>query len=299
VHPTPANPAYYLPIWTTFQEMGSVRANEKAPNQTIMLHLVAVALAGQGYRMMNPSPYSDEDGAVTFADGTKVHVPPEPSEDRPLISGRRGGVLTMKMIQAPEGPYSLKAAQKTPAAPNQPKPAILRILKTVDPVHGAIMRGTPTLLLMIHYGYMNPKEDDVDGSGRKVQLNQDMMLGLVAGNTFQNLTLDFERETVFQEAGKNRYFVILTAYDLAAYATSRKKIVLWQAKMSAPSAGIAEFADVGSALVTAGAPFFGRETLQPKMITLPVTPEGKVEIGPLTTKDYSEAPAATPPKPGK
>jgi hypothetical protein len=47
-------------------------------------------------------------------------------------------------------------------------------------------------------------------------------------------------------------------------------------------------------LAKAGGPLFGRETVRPKMLLLPVDPEGHVEIGTLTVKDYQDAPTPKP-----
>jgi hypothetical protein len=169
----------------------------------------------------------------------------------------------------------------------------------MDPAHGH----PPSLILAIHYGCLNPENDDMDPTDTtgmsKVFFNEREMLALVAGNTLQNLDLSFEREDVMQAAEEDRYFVALTAFDFEAFAKGRHKVPLWQAKMSVPSAGISGFADVMEALVKAGGPFLGRETLRPKMILAPVTPEGRVEIGTPTVKDYSDAPTPPRAKPAK
>jgi len=49
--------------------------------------------------------------------------------------------------------------------------------------------------------------------------------------------------------------------------------------MSCPSDAVAQFADVLTALASAGGPYFGRETMGPRFVILPVTPEGRVEVG--------------------
>jgi hypothetical protein len=169
------------------------------------------------------------------------------------------------------------------------------VLRTVDPVHGTTIKGMPTLVLVIHWGYLNPEIEDLSGTGdptQTVNFNQNQVLALVAGNTLNNLDLDFEREEVMQGAERDRYFVIVSAYDFASYLRSKAKVLLWQAKMSVPSDGV-NFEQVLGPLIQVGGPMFGRETTRPKMIMAPITPEGKVEIGPITVKDYQDAP--TPP----
>src|SRR6185369_4147777 len=56
----------------------------------------------------------------------------------------------------------------------------------------------PTLLLVFHWGYMNPEVTDFgsDDPTQKVVFNQKEMLALVGGSTLGNLDLNFEREAV-------------------------------------------------------------------------------------------------------
>jgi hypothetical protein len=154
----------------------------------------------------------------------------------------------------------------------------------------------PAILILIHWGYMNPQIDDFDPAGSdpssKVFFNQNQMLALVGGNTLGRLDLNFEREEVMQAAQEDRYFITVSAYDAPAYFEKKKKVALWQAKMSVPSNGV-DFSDVMTALVKAGGPLLGRETVRPKMLMAPLTPEGHVEVGTPTVKDYLDAPAPT------
>ena len=52
-HPTPATPAYYLPLPVGYKPMGAVLADQKIPPPTQEVeHMMAVALAQQGYLVM-------------------------------------------------------------------------------------------------------------------------------------------------------------------------------------------------------------------------------------------------------
>jgi len=152
------------------------------------------------------------------------------------------------------------------------------------------------LVLAIHWGSLNPQIEKDPVTGDRVFFNQHQMLAMTGGNTLGHLDLNFEREAVLQGAERDRYFVAITAYDFEAYHQRHKKVMLWQAKMSVPSERLA-LGDVLTVLVRAGAPLFGRETVRPKMLILPVTPEGRVEIGVPTVKDYEDAPTRAPPSP--
>ncbi len=210
--PSPAKPAFYLPLVRGFREMGQVTAGLKPPPANEVVHLLAVELARQGYLVISKS---------------------------------------------------------APA---------------------------PSLILLIQWGSLNPQIGtfEPDDPGQRMFFNESQMLALVGGNTLRNLDLDFEREQVMQAAEEDRYFVALTAFDFKIYAHSHKKVMLWEAKMSLPSVGIT-IDEAIPALVKAGGPLFGRETVRPRMLVLPVTDDGRVEIGTLTVKDYRYAPY--PPRP--
>lgn len=168
---------------------------------------------------------------------------------------------------------------------------------------------TPDLIVTLHWGSMNPEIDQSDPTDASTQVffNQNQMLALVGGNTLNNLDLNFEREDVMQAAEDDRYFIVVSAYDYRTYVDHRadknakhRKLILWQAKISVPSNGV-YFPDVMKTLAKAGGPFLGRETIRPKMLLTPILPDGHIEIGTPTVKDYLDAPppapapAATPP----
>jgi hypothetical protein len=295
VHPDPAHPAYYLPVVGGFQEKGATVRGEKMPSPHDVVHLVAVALARQGYLIAKPAPGVNAQGVITYADDTVVTVPPFIKPGHRIGLNEPGNVpLTMAMLEDPDGPYSLRLASQTPPG-GSPAPAT-DVMRTISARHGPVLRGLPNLVLTIHWGYLNPQIDDASeptGSVDNPFYNQNEMLALVGGNALVMLSYA-DREAVMQAAKNNRYFVILSAYDFPSYQQAHKKVLLWQAKMSVPSNG-SLFNDVMATLITAGEPLLGRETSRPKMLFLPVTPEGKVTIGTPVLSDYRETPAQQPP----
>jgi hypothetical protein len=302
-HPVPGSPSYYYPVLGGFEELGAGVAGEKPPKSWNVAHEVALELAKQGYLEMSPAPRVNHAGQVTYRDGTVVTVPAHPIRGHPLELNVSGDIpLTRAMLEAPDGPYCLKVARSAPAAGGQGPLPVIEVLQTTDPVHGPVMAGMPSLILSVQYGYANPQSADFDTSVNpihNINFNQRQMLGLVAGNTLNNLDLDIEREDVMQRTEQDRYFVMVSAYDFEAYRTGHKIVLLWQAKMSAPSDALAQFTDALTALVWAGGPLFGRETTRPETVLLRVTPEGRVEVGTPVVKDYSAAappgPSANPP----
>jgi len=239
-------------------------------------------------------------------EGRKIlHPTPEkPAYYYPIVGGYKemGALVSGEKPPLPSSVVHLVAVElakqgyvtclrQVPAAPDQP-------------AHMAVAH-QPDLLVVVFWGYLNPQIDDFGTDPTdpttKVFFNQNQMLALVGGNTLNHLDMNFEREDVMQAAEDDRYFVSISAYDAQAPAGKdgrKKKILLWQAKMSVPSNGV-DFSTVMTALVTAGGPLLGRETTRPKMLMAPLTPEGHVEVGTPTVKDYQDAPyparPATPP----
>jgi hypothetical protein len=206
--PSPAKPAYYLPLVRGYREMGKAVAGTRPPPAVGVVHQIAVELAKQGYLVVSKE------------------------------------------------------------------------------------ESTPSLILLIQWGTLNPEIGNFDPGNNpstKVFFNERQMLALVGGNTLQHMDLDFDRETVMQGAEEDRYFVALSAFDFKTYVNKHKKVLLWEAKMSLPSTGVTIDGAL-PALILAGGPLFGRETARPKMLILPITPEGRVDIGTLTVKGYQDAP---------
>lgn len=165
----------------------------------------------------------------------------------------------------------------------------------------------PSLILVFHWGYMNPQIDEVTPADNEtppdqVFWNQKEMLGLVAGKTLANIgAFSFQREDIIQAAREDRYFVIVTAFDFVAAAKEKKKIMLWQAKMSTPSNRVT-LAEVIPSMIKAGGPLFGRETKLPESVVKPIDRTGNVEVGtPVVvpdgaTKASDKSGKAAPPK---
>lgn len=226
---------------------------------------------------------TDINVVVDLTDAGRKIVPPtkeKPAFYLPLLAGyREMGALI--------------AGEKSPP----PNPAVAKLLaKALAAQHYFVLgpqTATPTLVLVFHWGYLNPQIDDTGDpdNPQTVFWNQKEMLALVAGNTLANVgAFGFEREDILQNAREERYFVIVSAYDFAA-AKEKKKVLLWRAKMSTPSNRVS-LAEVIGPLIAAGGPRFGRETRLPESVSVPLAKEGRVEVG--TPVVVPEAPA----KPG-
>jgi hypothetical protein len=139
----------------------------------------------------------------------------------------------------------------------------------------------PSLVLVFHWGYLNPEkfDDGSDSSSPPAIINGDQMLGLTAGRKLDSIfDSDFQRQAIMAGIQDDRFFVMISAYDFNAYNQQHKKVRLWVAKMSTPSGGTT-LADALPVLIKNGGAIFGRETVGPKSIDVPVVPEGRVEVG--------------------
>jgi len=242
----------------------------------VRLAFAACAVLLASVRAGEPQCEVNVNSSVTEA-GKKI-TPPTPAHPAyyfPIVAGWRE-----------EG--SIVAGEKPP-----PRLLVIHQLAKALAAQSYLVVGpktpAPTVLLVFHWGYMNPQIEDFGSNdpAQKVFFNQKEMLALVGGTTLPNLDLNFEREAVMQGAEDDRYFVVVMAYDFAD-AVKRKKTLLWVDRMSTPSAGMV-MADVVVPLITSGGPLFGRETTQPKWVTVPVVREGRVEIGtPTVVPDTAE-----------
>jgi hypothetical protein len=262
-----------------FRRLLTVRPSFRPP-----VFAIAFAAAAVGAALRAAEPQCEVNVNVTLSDAGRKLTPPtraQPAYYYPVVAGwqEKGAVV---------------AGEKPP-----PRLTVVHELAKALAGQGYLVVDAktppPTLLLVLHWGYMNPQIDDLStdpGSPQKIFFNEKQMVGLVGGGTLGNLDLSFERESVMQGAEDDRYFIIVSAYDFAD-AMKKKKTLLWQARMSTPSAGLT-MADVIVPLVKNGAPLFGRETLRPKWVTTPVGPEGKVEVGTPSVVPDAEPPPPSP-----
>jgi hypothetical protein len=177
----------------------------------------------------------------------------------------------------------------------------------------------PSLIISLEWGYLNPDVVDTgaldlatDSSGGSLSpgplrsdptqqtsadFNQSRMITLVAGSAISRRAQFSEAEwQMLRDAvAEGRYFFILSAYDFEASLKGEQKL-LWRARMSTERHGV-WMNEVVPALVTAGAPFFGRQTDKPAWSGFQVR-EGRVEIGTAEIREFDvKLPADSDPGP--
>jgi len=100
------------------------------------------------------------------------------------------------------------------------------------------------------------------------------------------------QEYLTYQAANDCYFVIASAYDYAALARG-EKMLLWRTKMTVNAQGVS-MTETLLPLIATAAPFFGRETAEPEIISKRISRKGHVEIGTPTVVDEKFAPPAKP-----
>ena len=110
------------------------------------------------------------------------------------------------------------------------------------------------------------------------------------GSVGQLLPEPFERlrarsaamERLVDELFSSSYFVIATAYDLKALGQGERRL-LWRTKMTVNSFGL-NMAESLPPLIATAAPYLGRETREPVLLTKRLSRDGNVQIGAPTFK---------------
>ncbi len=89
-------------------------------------------------------------------------------------------------------------------------------------------------------------------------------------------------ERLVDELFSSSYFVIASAYDLNPLGRGERRL-LWRTKMTVNSLGL-NMAETLPSLVATAAPYIGRETREPVLLTKRLSRDGNVQIGAPTFK---------------
>ncbi|HTQ30255.1 MAG TPA: hypothetical protein VMI53_03510 [Opitutaceae bacterium] len=167
----------------------------------------------------------------------------------------------------------------------------------VTHVNGTKLDPPPSLILVLRWGNISAvRYDDVDDNGARTHNynerahQKEMLLVGVKLSDFGDDRL--VKKDLISSADKNRYYVVISAYDFGTYYTKHKTVLLWISRMSVSRQDL-DLDQVIPSLISAGTPFLGRETLEPRIIDVQA-PTGKVDIGTPMIKGYVE-PGTTKP----
>lgn len=171
----------------------------------------------------------------------------------------------------------------------------------------AASRTSPSVLLTYFWGVIRLDREQVKKI-YGVKANQDARIKLVSteqlGAEVENHILGRQRadgtnmdassptllmgptETVVQNASRPRIFVIVTAYDYQALTQHHEPTPLWRVKLSAQETS-GDMDQVIPSLIAKGAPFFGKDLPEARIVTAPLSSSS----GPAATPASSLQPA--------
>lgn len=104
-----------------------------------------------------------------------------------------------------------------------------------------------------------------------------------------------KHRALMEDISGSIYFVIASAYDFQSVATE-KRILLWRTKMTVNAQGVAMTETLPALIATAG-PYFGKEMVEPEVVTQRISRDGTVEIGTPEVISFGDAvvPGERPP----
>ena len=280
-HPTPAQPAYYLPLSVGYKEFGYAHHFQRPPpNEWEIQHALAKALYNQGYQLMTKEGHPSLVlvfwwGYMAPADVDSTTVGSPMFKEGSLDSGPGGDGGDHRA-----GPGFYWGSGQ-----------------------GGGLNGAPTYFQGGQSGYLlgyqPPGGESLSGDGAVTgfsvfpqfsigfqDANEQRMMSLVAGNTINDHQkfVDPRLDEVTSMITQPRYYIMVSAFDFQSWL-HHKPVLLWRAHVSTELWGHYFDQVVGTLINTAG-PWFGRETKAPHFFSAPTLPLGRVILGTPEVTDY-------------
>ncbi|MCX6951622.1 MAG: hypothetical protein NTV51_05495 [Verrucomicrobia bacterium] len=115
-----------------------------------------------------------------------------------------------------------------------------------------------SVIIVFHWGSVSPVMFET-GTEMKVWMNQHEVLAVLGGPPLDRVAWS-ERNDLFAAAGEERYYLIVSAYEIVAGSPRpSERRLLWRTHASVPAIGLSQ-ARAMPLLCAAGAAWFGRET---------------------------------------
>lgn len=145
---------------------------------------------------------------------------------------------------------------------------IVRAALRINSYEGLRAGESPDLVIVFHWGCIRPEASGLSRGRYDVVVNQLDMLDLVGGRVLENNNDRILRSALIDAAAEERYFLIVSAFEPAAYARDTK-ILLWRTQVSVPLPGITQ-EQAFPILAATGGTHFGRETSESRFITIDI-----------------------------
>lgn len=255
---SPSTPAYFVTQSGGYRALGHAPGHEKSLSPEQVEKTLTHALAANGYLPAQP-PAQPPTLAVMFVWGSH-NLLVEGDEENPVLSGN---AVARNLLDRAALVGGEKFAKE-----------MLELFKQAD----AMALANP------------PPRVDPSGSVPGIE----PILG-AAQMEFMNPVHQFKlrsakNEFLVDQAAEDVYYVVASAYDYASLAKNHR-VLLWRTRMTVAAQGVSQEQTLPT-LIASAAPFFGKEMVEPEILTRRPVRDGNVEVGVPTVVE----PAALPPK---
>lgn len=224
---------------------------------------------------------------VTFAeDRTEIiivadHTP----EGQEFISPTPENPATYILVSAGAKELgSVSANEKIPAS-TEIEPQLRDVLRKQNYRPATPTRPEASLLIVYSWGVMLPSTLQTSLSRPATMTNQSSLLGLIGSDKLDLSRFNLEREFYFSQTTDGRYFLLVGAYDYAAFQRGEKRM-LWRARLSI-SRLRTNLATAIPLLLSAGGQFLGQDHNKPLVVPTHL-PSTKVHSGNPVMKGFLE-----------
>jgi hypothetical protein len=269
-----------------------------APKKQPMSYLLVALLVGLSAATVRSSPLNVIVAADMNAAGRKIQ---RPTPDHPAYyigvfrgytdKGKQWGNGDPERASVPSNETVQRLLTQTLAAQGYLSAIVDAPVDTkTSPANARrqMMRGAPSLLLNIQWGYLSNMtfrpstryQSMTNGAGGVLVTRHDEESD--PDPTPEQIELIGAQKNLnpgsYRDARLTRYYIIVDAFDYAAYVQTKKPVLLWRIRLSVP-ANHNSLAGTLPALLAAGGPSFGQDVKLPMNVTVDVLPSGKVTIG--------------------
>ncbi len=241
--PSPADPVYFESVAGGFRSMGAMRGTRPEQSTAEITRLLFKSLATSGY--LPTSKGHPPTQLIVYTWG--IHsLPDEPDPENPTVSAN---AMAANILDRAALVGGTKFANQLTTLFNQTNDQHMLQMKTqfdaasgMDQVNE--IQGT-------NADFFNPVE------------------------LFKRSNVD--NEFLVDQASSDVYYVVASAYDYAS-VTANHRVLLWRTRMTAAAIGVSQTQSLPT-VITAAAPYFGKDMPEPQILSKRSVRDGHAIIG--------------------
>lgn len=280
--PKPQAPIFFVVQAGGMHNTGiGTEGNLKAPTPERLQQMLVRALAERGYHE-STAPAERPGLAIVFNWGASTYNPP---------------VSVADAAPAPAGDEGEAAPADTGSTGDVPIPEIVLRRALID---RALLLGGAKFAKEIADAMQDLDSNAQVEAGVAAVMSPDFAGGgPMTQDPFDRLRQRSpEMDRLIDELFSSSFFVVASAYDYDALAKGQRRL-LWRTKMTVNSLGVNMVESIPP-LIASAAPYLGKETPDPVVVTKRINRGGDVEIGTaVVVPDPPAAPPASAPKNGR